>query len=150
MAEFREPGVTNTVTMGNLGSSGYFVLATPVGQLDELVPQDVFINWVEGQISGGGGSGRVGGFDNLGTVTGNVTLDFTAGNFNNKQMSLTGPVTLQTPTATDPGAYELLLESNGHAVTWAPGWSLDADPVVSSSGWSVIRLYYLPDSSWTF
>jgi len=166
MPQFRESGVCNEVTLGGLSSDAYFVMATAVGVLDDVVPQPVFFDWLldpsspleyttnvgigiaDGSITeamlttdvqnklnagGGGGSSRKDGFDSLGNVTGQVTIDFTGGTYDNKTLNATGPVTLMAPTVSSVGAYDLMINSNGNAVTWN-GFNLSVAPTLSASG----------------
>ena len=179
MPEYRELGVCNTLTTGNVAADSFFVLATPVGALDDLMPQPVFFDWlidstgileqtgsgldvadgsvteaklhpdVVAQLGGGGGSSRQGGFDNLGSKSSDFSIDFTSGSFDNKRFSITSGVSITAVTVADPGAYELMIEGQGNDLDWT-GFGLDAPPNLSLSGWTVVRLYYTPDNTWTW
>jgi hypothetical protein len=182
MAQFRESGITNEVTTGNLSSDSYFVMATSVGTLDDVVPQPVFFDWLidpSGPIEyttnvgigiasdsiaesmltpavrtklnsgGGGGSSRKDGFDDLGNQSTTMSIDFTAGSYDNKRFQLSATTTVVGVTATEPGAYELMIDKNGHAFVFGT-FFLPVEPVLTDDGYNVIRLYYLPDGTWTY
>ena len=182
MAQFRESGVTEEVTAATLSADAFFVMATPVGSLDEVMPQDVFLEWLldpagpiqyvpgdgatiaadsvtEAMLTpavqtklnnsgGGGGSSRRDGFEDLGTVSTSVDLDFDSGTYANKRFELTGVTILNDLVASTPGAYELMVKSNGHAFITS-SW-LDVEPTFTADGWTVLRLYLLPDNTWTW
>ena len=180
MAQFRESGITNEVTVGNMSSDSFFVMATAVGTLDDVVPQPVFFDWlidasgpinyttnagigiatgsiseamltpaVQTKLNQSGGTSRKDGFDNLGSQSGTVSLDFTAGSYDNKRFTLSSTTTVVSVTATEPGAYELMIDKSGHDFSFG-SFNLEAEPSLVADGYNVIRLYYTPDGTWLF
>ncbi len=183
MAQFREAGITNEVTTGNLSSDSYFVMATSVGTLDDVVPQPVFFDWLidpsgpieyttnvgigiaNGSISeamltpsvqsklnsggGGGGISRKSGFDDIGLKFADFSIAFTGGTYDNKLFTLSADCDITSVTVTDPGPYELMVDPNGYTLSFS-AFGLDTPPVLVADGYSVIRLYFLPDGTWTY
>ena len=180
MAQFREAGITNEVTTGNLSSDSYFVMATSVGTLDDVVPQPVFFDWlidpsgpieyttnvgigiangsvseamltpsVQTKLNAAGGSSRKDGFDDIGSQSAAMAIDFTAGSYDNKRFTLSASTSVVSVTASTPGAYELMIDRNGYDFVFGT-FFLDVEPTLRSDGFSVIRLYYLPDGTWTY
>jgi len=180
MAQFRESGITNEVTTGTLSSDSYFVMATSVGTLDDVVPQPVFFDWLidpagpieyttsvgigiadgsvseamltpaaQAKLNASGGSSRKDGFDDLGSQSVTTSIDFTSGSYDNKRFTLSADSAIISVTATAPGAYELMVDLNGHSLNFG-AFTLDVEPTLRSDGYSVVRLYYLPNGTWTY
>ena len=181
MAQFRESGITNEVTTGNLSADAYFVMATAVGTLDDVVPQPVFFDWlidpsgpieyttsvgigiaddsvteamltpaVQAKLNASGGTSRKDGFDAPVTFGGGtLNVDLSAGTYDNKSFEFTGSTTIALPTNAAVGEYKFFIYADGNTVDWAAyGW--DQDPTLSSSDWTLVSLYYTPDSTWTW